>query len=138
MWVLRANTALPAVGVALKYRRLWMAGQVFRTARSLLDTRPVLHRTDAAIRGHVFRPFPALVLRDGPFRRMERAGVAAGWADIPRDLNALTETVIAHDGKRFAVRGAAVGVAGGIARCVGVRLPKAVRRIEEENAGPSA
>jgi len=138
MWVLRTSTALPAVEVALKHRQLWMVGQVFRTAKSLLDTRPVFHRTDATICGHVFRPFLALVLRDELLRRMERAGVTAGWADILRDLNALTETVIAHDGKRFAVRSAAVGVASRIARCVGVRLPKAVRRIGEGNAGTSA
>ena len=79
----------------------------------------------------------ALVLRDELFRRMERVGVKAEWADILRDLNALTETVIAHDGKRFAVRSAAAGVVGRIAQCVGVRLPKAVRRLEEENARTS-
>ena len=65
---------------------------------------------------------------------MERAGVQAEWADILRDLNALTETVIAHDGKRFAVRSATMGVTGKIAQCVGVRLPKIVRWIKEEDA----
>ncbi|MXW87643.1 MAG: hypothetical protein F4103_16090 [Boseongicola sp. SB0673_bin_14] len=40
--------------------------------------------------------------------------------------------------KWFAMRSAAVGVADRIARCVGVRLPKAARRIEEESAGTSA
>lgn len=138
MWVLRTNTALPAAEVALKYKQLWMVEQIFRTAKSLLDTRPVFHRTDATICGHVFCSFLALVLRDELFRRMERAGVQAEWADILRDLNALTETVIAHDGKRFAVRSATVGVAGRIAQCVGVRLPKAVRRIGEETAGASS
>ena len=86
----------------------------------------------------MFCSFLALVLRDELFRRMERAGVQAEWADVLRDLNALTETVIAHDGKRFAVRSATVGVAGRIAQCVGVRLPKAVRRIGEETAGTSS
>ena len=137
MWVLRTNTALPAVEVALKYKQLWMVEQIFRTAKSLLDTRPVFHKTDATICGHVFCSFLALVLRDELFRRMERVGVKAEWADILRDLNALTETVITHDGKRFAVRSTAVGVAGRIAQCVGVRLPKTVRRIEEEDAGTS-
>ena len=86
----------------------------------------------------MFCSFLALVLRDALFRRTERAGVTAEWADILRDLIALTESVIAHDGRRFAARSAALGVAGRIGRCVGVRLPKAARRIEEENAGTSA
>ncbi len=63
---------------------------------------------------------------------MEDAGIAAEWADVLRDLEALTETRIEHQGKSFAVRSRTVGVAGRIARCVGVRLPGTVRRIAAE------
>ena len=138
MWVLRTNTELSAVEVALRYKQLWMVEQLFRTAKSLLDTRPIFHKTDATICGHVFCSFLALVLRDELFRRMDHAGVSAEWADILRDLNALTETMIAYNGKRFVVRSNAVGVAGKIAQCVGVRLPNTVRQIEmeEEHTDP--
>jgi len=138
MWVLRTNTELTAVEVALRYKQLWMVEQVFRTAKSLLDTRPIFHKTDATICGHVFCSFLALVLRDELFRRMDNAGVSAEWDDILRDLNALTETTITYNDKSFAVRSNAVGVAGKIAQCVGVRLPNTVRQleIEEENTDP--
>ena len=138
MWVLRTNTELSAVEVALRYKQLWMVEQLFRTAKSLLDTRPIFHKTDATICGHVFCSFLALVLRDELFRRMDHAGVSAEWADILRDLNALTETTIAYNGKTFVVRSNAVGVAGKIAQCVGVRLPNTVRQIEmeEEHTDP--
>ena len=138
MWVLRTNTELGAVEVALRYKQLWMVEQIFRTAKSLLDTRPIFHKTDATICGHVFCSFLALVLRDELFRRMDNAGVSAEWSDILRDLNALTETTIAYNGKSFAVRSNAVGVAGKIAQCVGVRLPNTVRQvdIEEGNTDP--
>ena len=138
MWVLRTNTELTAVEVALRYKQLWMVEQLFRTAKSLLDTRPVFHKTDATICGHVFCSFLALVLRDELFRRMDSVGVSAEWADILRDLNALTETTIAYNAKRFVVRSNAVGVAGKIAQCVGVRLPNTVRQIEmeEEHTDP--
>ena len=63
---------------------------------------------------------------------MDNAGVNAEWNDILRDLNALTETTITYNAKRFAVRSNAVGVAGKIAQCVGVRLPNTVRQIEME------
>ena len=132
MWVLRTNTELSAVEVALRYKQLWMVEQLFRTAKSLLDTRPIFHKTDATICGHVFCSFLALVLRDELLRRMDNAGVSAEWADILRDLNALTETTITYNGKTFVVRSNAVGIAGKIARCVGVRLPNTVRQIEEE------
>ena len=116
MWVLRTNTELSAVEVALRYRQLWMVEQVFRTAKSLLDTRPIFHKTDATICGHVFCSFLALVLRDELYRRMDNAGVSAEWGDILRDLNALTETTTTYNGKSFAVRSNAVGVAGKIAQ----------------------
>ena len=132
MWVLRTNTELTAVEIALRYKQLWMVEQVFRTAKSLLDTRPIFHKTDATICGHVFCSFLALVLRDELFRRMDNAGVSAEWGDILRDLNALTETTITYNDKSFAVRSNAVGVAGKIAQCVGVRLPNTVRQVDVE------
>ena len=132
MWVLRTNTELSAVEVALRYKQLWMVEQVFRTAKSLLDTRPIFHKTDATICGHVFCSFLALVLRDELYRRMDNAGVRAEWGDIVRDLNALSETMITYNGKSFAVRSNAVGVAGKIAQCVGVRLPNTVRQLDIE------
>ena len=140
MWALRTNTELSAVEVALRYKQLWMVEQVFRTAKSLLDTRPIFHKTDATICGHVFCSFLALVLRDELYRRMDNAGVRAEWGDILRDLNALSETTITYNGKSFAVRSNAVGVAGKIAQCVGVRLPNTVRQIEfeEGNTDPGS
>ena len=139
MWVLRTNTELTAVEIALRYKQLWMVEQLFRTAKSLLDTRPIFHKTDATICGHVFCSFLALVLRDELFRRMDNAAVTAEWDDILRDLNALTETAITYHGKTFVVRSNVIGVAGKIAQCVGVRLPNTVRQVdvEKEVADPS-
>ena len=133
IWVLRTNnTELTAVEIALRYKQLWMVEQIFRIAKSLLDTRPIFHKTDATICGHVFCSFLALVLRDELLRRMDNAGVRAEWNDILRDLNALTETTMTYKGKSFVVRSNTVGVAGKIAQCVGVRLPNTVRRIDVE------
>ena len=139
MWVLRTNTELTAVEIALRYKQLWMVEQLFRTAKSLFDTRPIFHKTDATICGHVFCSFLALVLRDELFRRIDNAGASAEWDDILRDLNALTETAITYNGKTFVVRSNTVGVAGKIAQCGGVRLPHMVRRVddEKESADPS-
>ena len=50
-------------GVALKYKQLWMVEDVFRSLKSLLDTRPIFHKSDETIRGHVFCSFLALMLR---------------------------------------------------------------------------
>ncbi len=62
-WVLRTNTSLSPEQVALKYKELWQVEQVFREVKSVLETRPVFHKCDETIRGHVFCSFLALVLR---------------------------------------------------------------------------
>ncbi len=70
-WVLRSNTDLDAAEVALQYKRLWMVEAWFRSCKSLLQTRPIFHRCDETIRGHVFCSFLALGVA-------ARVGIAAG------------------------------------------------------------
>ena len=54
-WVLRTNTELDAAEVALQYKQLGMVEHWFRSCQSLLQTRPIFHRRDETIRGHVCR-----------------------------------------------------------------------------------
>jgi transposase len=42
--------------------------------KSVLDTRPIFHKLDETIRGHVFCSFVALVIRKELDRRLEKAG----------------------------------------------------------------
>ena len=62
-WVLRTNTDLDSSEVALQYKHLWMVEHWFRSCKTLLQTRPIYHRCDETIRGHVSCSFLALVLR---------------------------------------------------------------------------
>jgi hypothetical protein len=78
-WVLRTNMNLSAEQVALKYKELWQVEQVFRDMKSVLDTRPIYHKRDETIRGHVFCSFLALVLRKELDRRVELAGHEFEW-----------------------------------------------------------
>ena len=47
----------------LRYKQLWTVEATFRTAKHLLATRPIFHKLDETIRGHVFCSFLALVLK---------------------------------------------------------------------------
>ncbi len=128
LWALRVRADLSAEEAVRRYKELWRVERCFREAKSLLRTRPVYHRTDEAIRGHVFCSFLALVLKQELGRRMREAGIEAEWADVVRDLGRLSETVVELQGKRFAVRTQAQGAVAQIVRCVGASLPPAVRR----------
>ena len=85
-WVLTTNMDLPAPEVALKYKQLWMVEDVFRSMKSLLDTRPIYHKCDETIRGHVFCSFLALLLRKELDHRLARRQWKLEWADVVRDL----------------------------------------------------
>jgi transposase len=128
-WVLTTNTKLRADEVALKYKELWMVEHTFRNMKSLLETRPVYHRLDETIRGHVFCSFLALMLKKELYRRLENCGHSFEWADIKQDLKALNETVIEEDGKRFAVRSQCQGICGKVFQSVAVAIPPTIREI---------
>ena len=126
-WVLTTNTDLPASEVALKYKQLWMVEDVFRSMKSLLDTRPIFHRCDEAIRGHVFCSFLALLLRKELDDRLARKEWKLEWADVIRDLDNLIEMKVAINGKGYIFRGQASGVAGKVFQACGVALPPTLR-----------
>jgi len=111
-WVLRTNTKFTAAQTALKYKELWQVERVFRDIKTLLETRPVFHKCDETIRGHVFCSFLTLVLRKELDRRLEAAGHCFEWAEIKQDLKALQSVMIEENGKRLSVRTQSKGVCG--------------------------
>jgi transposase len=126
-WVLTTNTDLAAREVALKYKQLWMVEDVFRSMKSILDTRPIFHKCDETIRGHVFCSFLALQLRKELEDRLTRKEWKLEWADVIRDLDNLIEMEVAISGKGYVFRGQTSGVAGKVFQACGVALPPSLR-----------
>lgn len=130
-WVLRTNLDdLDADQVALKYKQLWTVERLFRSAKSLLKTRPVFHKCDETIRGHVFCSLLALVLMKELQDRLEAKGYHLEWTDVIRDLDRLEEVQIEQDGKRFVLRSRTSGTCGKVFQAAGVGLPPTLRQIE--------
>lgn len=126
-WVLRTNTSLSTAEVALKYKELWQVEDIFRSMKSILETRPIYHKCDDTIRGHVFCSFLALVLRKALIDQLAQRGDILEWADIVRDLNGLEEIQVDQDNKRFLLRSQTTGVCSKVFQAVGVALPPTVR-----------
>src|SRR6516225_7648865 len=127
IFVLRTNTDLNPLEAMLCYKQLWAVEQTFRTAKHLFSTRPIFHKLDETIRGHVFCSFLALVLKKALEERIAAAGRVGSWPQIIADLDSLTETEIEYDGKRFIVRSAPCPAASLALRAAGVALPPTVR-----------
>jgi len=134
IFVLRTNTDLNPLETMLCYKHLWTVEQTFRTAKHLLASRPIFHKLDETIRGHVFCSFLALVLKKALDDRIAAVGRAGSWPEISADLDSLTETEIEHDGKRFVARSAPRPAASLALRAVGVALPPTIRAAGETAA----
>ena len=126
-WVLRTNTELSAADVAVQYKKLWLVEHWFRACKSLLETRPIYHRCDETIRGHVFCSFLALVLRDELQRRLAARGHDFEWADVLADLERLQQVEVEQDGRRFRLRSTVEGTCGPVFQAGGVALPPSVQ-----------
>jgi hypothetical protein len=127
-WVLRTNTDPETAEVALQFKRLWMVEAWFRSSKSLLQTRPIYHKCDETIRGHVFCSFLALVLRQELESRLARDGHDFEWADVIQDLDRLQMVEVEQDGKRFLLRSEIQGTCGTVLRAAGVAVPPTVQQ----------
>ena len=114
-------------------QHVWDIEQLFRSAKSLLETRPIFHQRDETIRGHVFCSFLALILRKELEDRLSDQGLKFEWADVLRDVDRLQDIEIEQDGKRFCLRTPVTGVAGKVFQAVGIALPPNIRDL-----GPAA
>jgi hypothetical protein len=124
IFVLRTNTKLPALQVVLRYRSLLAVEQGFLAAKTLLATRPIFHRTDAAIRGHIFCTFLALVLRKELMDRLIARHLAVPeWQQAVDDLADLSEIEVEQDGRRALLRTAPGATIDPLCRAAGVTLP---------------
>jgi transposase len=94
LWVLQTDLELPTAEVALKYKELWQVEALFRSLKSVLETRPIYHQRDDTIRGHVFCSFLALVLLKELQRRM------VFEADLLESLFALGDQLVDRDAER--------------------------------------
>lgn len=130
-WVLESDLDWPAEDVALTYKELWTVESLFRDAKSLLKTRPIYHKCDETIRGHVFCSFLALLVRKELLDRLQPRQDKPEWAQILRDLDALQTVEVDHQGKRYLLRSEARGLCSDAFRAAGVAFPPTVQQVAE-------
>src|ERR1051325_3533618 len=135
LFVLRTNARITPLQAVLRYRDLIQVEQLFRTAKALMRTRPIYHSSDAAIRGHVFCSFLALILRKELDERCRNAGFRPEWGDVLRDLDRLQEVTITKDGRAMTLRTPATGVIGPLFQAGRMALSANVR---DAGAGSSS
>jgi transposase len=129
LWVLRTNTVYNAETVAHVYKALWTVEDIIRTTKSIMDTRPIYHRCNETIRGHVFCSFLALILKTELERRMKFADLKCEWAQVIRGLEALQQVEATFQEKRFVLRSQLTSEASAALRATGVAAPPTLREL---------
>ena len=125
-WILETDLEIDAAEVSLRYKELWRVEALFRTLKSTLNTRPIYHQSDAAIRGHVFCSFLALLLLYELRRRMSGRGWPLHWGLLREELDALEEIRVENLGRTFTIRSRTLGEASKALRSVGIALGPAL------------
>jgi len=131
IWVLQTDLDISAQEVALHYKELWMVETIFRTIKSILANRPVFHKCDETIRGHVFCSFLALILMKELQSRMADRGWIAEWERLKDDLDDLEEITVRAAGQSFVIRSETRGDAGKAIAAAGVALGAVIRPLQE-------
>ena len=129
LWVLRTNTVYNAETVAHVYKNLWTVEAIFRTTKSILETRPIYHRWNETICGHVFCSFLALLLKHDLESRMRQAGMQWEWAEVIRGLGNLHQVEANFQGRSFLFRSQLQANASAAIRASGVALPPTLREL---------
>jgi transposase len=130
IWVLRTNTVYNNETVAHVYKALWTVEDIIRTSKSILETRPIYHKRDETIRGHVFCSFLALLLKQELESRMKRTDLAWEWKEVIRGLDALQQVEANFQGRRFLFRSQLTGGASQAIRATGVAIPPTLRELQ--------
>jgi transposase len=130
IWVLRTNTNYNAETVAHVYKALWTVEDIFRTTKSILETRPIYHKRDETIRGHVFCSFLALLLKQELESRMKRSDLEWEWKEVIRGLDALQQVEANFQGRRFLFRSQLTAHASQAVRATGVAIPPTLQELQ--------
>jgi hypothetical protein len=104
IFVLRTNAKITPLQAALRYRDLLKVENLFLRTKTVMRTRPIFHSSDAAIRGHVFCSFLALVMQKYLEDLSYQAGVVPEWKSLLRDLDRLQQVRIRHRSNDWLVR----------------------------------
>ncbi len=135
-WVLQTDLKVSPKEVALKYKDLWMVEAFFRSLKSIMENRPIYHKCDETIRGHVFCSFLALVLFQELQLRLLERGWSVEWARLKDDLDVLEDVRVECSGQPFIIRSQTRGDAGKALQAAGVALGPTVRETPDKSTRP--
>lgn len=102
--VVETNTNLSAREVARQYKQLITVEQSFADLKSTMECRPIHHKTDINIKGHIFINFLGLVLYSTLFHLLGNDFDEKARYDITEGLKEIQAHDVEENGRRYVIR----------------------------------
>ncbi|MBE3571089.1 MAG: transposase [Bacillales bacterium] len=122
-YAIRTNSSLADDEAALVYKELWRVEQAFRNLKTGLDLRPMFHRKEERIRGHIMICFLALVLESFLAYKLKEIGCETSVKDILHDVSRMKASLISVDGQEQIIRTELHGEANQAFVAIGTQAP---------------
>lgn len=136
-YAVRSNSSLSAQEIALAYKQLWRVEAAFRDLKQNLDLRPMYHRTEDRVRGHIMICFLALVLESFMRLKLKESGSPSTYSEVMHDLEQLKVSKVLTDGKEIVVRNELTGQAFAAFKAIGTQVPPRILEGGESTGEPA-
>lgn len=136
-YAVRSNSSLSAQEIALAYKQLWRVEAAFRDLKQNLDLRPMYHRTEDRVRGHIMICFLALVLESFMRLKLKESGSTSTYSQVMHDLEQLKVSKVLTDGKEVVVRNELTGQAFDAFKALGTQVPPRILEGGESTGEPA-
>jgi transposase len=120
---IRTNSKLTPEEAALVYKELWRVEQAFRNLKTDLDLRPMYHRRESRIRGHILVCFLALVMESYLALKLREFGCETSVKNVLHDISQMKASLIRVDGVEQIVRTELYGQANAAFAAIGTQAP---------------
>lgn len=125
-YAIRTNSDLSPEEAAVVYKELWRVEQAFRNLKDNLELRPMYHRRESRIRGHIMVCFLALVMESYLALRLKEIGCTQSVKDVLHDVSQMKVSLIRVNGEQQLVRNEIQGYANEAFRAIGTQAPPRV------------
>ena len=125
-YAIRTNSKLTPQDAAVVYKELWRVEQAFRNLKTDLDMRPMYHRKESRIRGHIMICFLALVMESYLALKLRESGSETGVKDVLHDVSQMKASLIRVDGVEQIVRTELYGEANQAFIAIGSQAPSRI------------
>jgi hypothetical protein len=130
IFILTTNLDLPAEQIAIKYKQLLNVESLFRNFKSIVDTRPIYHKKDNNIRGHIWISFLALLVKQILTTKVNKIispdEPPLEWENIKRSLNRLMYITIDTKPTPFKILSNLTDEASKVFKSLGITRPSRV------------